>query len=577
MNKEIRIYYESYEQANHYIKPIIRQNFSGTDIKLVYLSKGNGYVDGSLISKILKLKNPDIMISYVLDEVEIPIFVIEFSEAVTTEDHELQRFDGYLGAVAGKCFYIKISPQKKSQSQHGGNINFNILEPYALIYKRFNLLSFHFEWPLDTPVFVKRDADYFSCPPKIEALEFLITETIKNILSNFSEIKEKGLGAIPFDKFEGNKEIKKWVENLKGFEFEDNCAKFNSSRLKWILRDKAFLFKFNRMGHAMDPERGMIWYYKHRYNKPIISRIIFPSAGDAVFLNKRLKTEEDYLRAFVAGTGLDKGGNFVRFLKKRGYITDSKLNKKVIDISEFLKSNLSVLNKQLFAIFSNSEKMLIQDKTGKNRITLFWNSKLDIFSAETNTQVTLIKKRDFIEEDDITYIVAHHVLKKNGFQIISLSYPGAQGDRAILPQAGSGRGQERKYIDIVACYPKKYIDLTENKGTYNLPEVTKDIKKLNFYRSNVDFKNALAGLIKKISPGNEGLPILLSVGFWVSNKKANLKGIPINKINFFITVSPDIKEWKVWTGGNLDIFKYKEGLVDLSETYYIPCKKLIEK
>ena len=43
MNKEIRIYYESYEQANHYIKPIIKNSFPNIKIKLVYLSKGKGF------------------------------------------------------------------------------------------------------------------------------------------------------------------------------------------------------------------------------------------------------------------------------------------------------------------------------------------------------------------------------------------------------------------------------------------------------------------------------------------------------------------------------------------------------
>lgn len=67
------------------------------------------------------------------------------------------------------------------------------------------------------------------------------------------------------------------------------------------------------MGHAMDPERGMIWYYKCRYNKTIISRIIFPSQGDRFFEKNKLKSDFDYLKAFIDGASLDKGGNFTTF------------------------------------------------------------------------------------------------------------------------------------------------------------------------------------------------------------------------------------------------------------------------
>ena len=79
MKKEIRIYYESYEQANHYIKPIIQDSFPEIEIRLISFSKGNAYIDGSLISRILKFKNPDILISYIIGSEEMPLFVIEFS------------------------------------------------------------------------------------------------------------------------------------------------------------------------------------------------------------------------------------------------------------------------------------------------------------------------------------------------------------------------------------------------------------------------------------------------------------------------------------------------------------------
>ena len=370
-------------------------------------------------------------------------------------------------------------------------------------------------------------------------------------------------------KLEKNEKLKEWINKLKQYKLEDIYKKYNSSRIKWLPKEETILFKFNRMGHAMDPERGMIWYYRYRHNKPIISRIIFPSTGDKVFKNKKLRDDYDYLKAFELGTGLEKGGKFTDFLKKKNYLKGLRLIQQDLNITEFLDQNFYFLNKQLTAIFYNSNKLLIQDKREINRVILSWENKFDLFNIETNLKVIFTKERDFIKEDDVTYIIAHQVLEKNGFKIISLSYPGAQGDRAILPQPGAGRKQQRKYIDIVACYPEKYLDLMENKGSFHLSEVTLDIEKLNKYRSDNNFKHALDNLVEKVSPKNKGLPILLSVSFWISNKNTNLKGLPINEINFFVTISPDIKRWKIWTGGDLNVFKYKEGEINLEKTYCV--------
>ncbi len=569
MNQEIRIYYESYEQANHYVRPIISKTFPHLHIKLVYLSKSVGYIEGSRVSKILKFKNPDILISFVKDEEEIPLFVIEFSEAVITEDHELQRFDGYIGAVAGECFYIKISPLKLSNSKHGGNTNFNIIEPYALIYKKFGVPSFHLEWPLESSNYVKRDKEYFSCPPNIKEFSSLLTKTIKYTEDNFEKIKKESLARNVLPILKKDLNLKYWIEKISKIELEDNSEKFNSSRLKWINEEKSLYFKFNRMGHGMDPERGMIWYYKYRYNKKIISKIIFPSTGDKVFKLNKLKSNYDFLKAFIKGTNLDKIGNFNQYLEDNKYLKSSKLISNYIDITGFVLENFNTLNKQLFAIFCNSEKFIIQDKKGNDRIILSWKINFDFLNKKGNLSATKIAERNFIEEDDVTYIVSHQVLKKNGFKIISISYPGAQGDRAILPQAGTGRSQQRKYIDVVAFYPNKYLDLTESKGAYNQRKVSADIDKLQAYSLDNDFKNALSKLVEKTSPENNNLPILLSVSFWIPGEKSNLKGLPIEKINFFVTISPDMKKWKVWIGGDLDIFQYKEGNVKLEKTYYV--------
>lgn len=113
MINEIRIYYESIEQGANYIKPIIenslRKNKLNVDVKLIRL-KGSYSYYSQKVAPIIFWKDPDILITSVIDDVEYPLLLIEFSNAVFTEDHELQRFDGLVASAKNNCVYVKISP-----------------------------------------------------------------------------------------------------------------------------------------------------------------------------------------------------------------------------------------------------------------------------------------------------------------------------------------------------------------------------------------------------------------------------------------------------------------------------------
>lgn len=113
MIEEIRIYYESIEQANHLIYPIIKNKISENKIKLVRL-KGSYEDYSKRVAPIIFWKNPDILITVIKNKEEFPLVQIEFSNAVFTEDHELQRFDGLVASAENNCIYAKISfPDEK--------------------------------------------------------------------------------------------------------------------------------------------------------------------------------------------------------------------------------------------------------------------------------------------------------------------------------------------------------------------------------------------------------------------------------------------------------------------------------
>lgn len=146
--KEVRIYFECLEQGAHFIKPILEQTEAFKkklfEIKLIKLT-GNFHIYSKLIAQVVYLKDPDILITVIEDEIEYPLFQLEISTAVFTEDHELQRFDGIVASTENNCIYGKLSPiNKTSQSAHGGNTKFNYLTSYKAIYDKLGKLAFHF-------------------------------------------------------------------------------------------------------------------------------------------------------------------------------------------------------------------------------------------------------------------------------------------------------------------------------------------------------------------------------------------------------------------------------------------------
>jgi hypothetical protein len=94
--KQIRIYYESLEQAENYIKPIIDQvlDTKTVDIVLVKRPKSAKDLNDGSLAAIQTMTTPDALITGITNDTEYPLVLIEFTEDVTTEDHELQRTYG---------------------------------------------------------------------------------------------------------------------------------------------------------------------------------------------------------------------------------------------------------------------------------------------------------------------------------------------------------------------------------------------------------------------------------------------------------------------------------------------------
>lgn len=114
--------------------------------------------------------------------------------------------------------------------------------------------------------------------------------------------------------------------------------------------------------------------------------------------------------------------------------------------------------------------------------------------AKYTTPTPLVQICQEVDEDEVTYTIIHRVLIPNGFKIVSVSYPGAQGSGAILPNPELGKAQPREYPDVIAMPPgDSDIDvvLNESKGMFTAASVNKDAAKMLLYKTGESHRKAL--------------------------------------------------------------------------------------
>ncbi|MGB9760394.1 MAG: hypothetical protein ACPLZG_11250 [Thermoproteota archaeon] len=592
MCQEIRLYYESIEQAYHYVLPIVQETVKELsqeiEIKLVKIKKKYTYY-GRRVAPIFFWKEPDILITIVENDEEYPLLLIEFSTAVFTEDHVLQRFDGMLAALKNNCIYVGIFPtQKKSPYEHGGKIEFDYVQPFRLIYSKYNKSYFHFEWKCDENGVMKVNSDFPSCPEKIPEFEILLKTIIK-------EVVEVGYSQNWISKVSGKLKsysyFKEWLNTLKS-EIKMDIHALNTSRTRFIEKDSLLGYgvlevKLNRFGHAMDPERGMLAYYG-TLTSNVISKMVFSKSTNAWYkdiakekeiehiVKKGLRDVYDFLYCFALGSGLYSNKEFMEIIAKYKNYNKSYV---IIDITEFIRKNFLKLNKQLKTIFAYSKYFFIEDDNGQRKVTFTWEPYQELQQEspfyECYPKVTQVIERKILDEDDVTYIVVHNILKLNGYKIIAVSYPGAQGDRRILIQAGTGRKQPRRYVDIISFLPDKATTLEGNKGIFNAREIQKDIKGLSLYKTDERYKKGLDDFLERFAPDAIGTPVKIGVGFWASKSFTvhHIKELDLKELDYFVYITRDKKQWEIWRTGKDDIFSITSGNVSLPKTYEIVKQK----
>ncbi|TAK62795.1 MAG: hypothetical protein EPO24_04660 [Bacteroidetes bacterium] len=578
--KELRIYYECLEQAAHFIKPIIEKTEAfktkQIEIKLVNL-KGDYRLFSKRVAAILFLKNPDILFTIIEDEIEYPIFQLEISTAAYTADHELQRFDGIVASIESNCVYGKLSPiNKVSQSSHGGDTDFNYLIPYKAVYDLCHTIAFHFDWPCDKLGNVIVNNEYLSCPREIPSL----TLFLKNLVNFISKNKVSMLNwlQIFITDLQHESHFASWVEELEKVELPE-IRELNTSRTKWKDKQQSLYLKINRFGHAMDPERGMLSYYGTICDS-VISQMCFDEENESWYkatakesairnyIEKNgLRSGFDFLNCFVLASGLS---NFPFFTNLINDNASSEVECVTVDLTDFLVSNFASLNKSLRTVFKFSREFQIIDPANILRVKFVWEKVNTYNNSFSSYDITPLCEKTYLTEDDISYISVHNVLKQNNYKVLAVSYPGAQGDRVVLTQAGTGRNQPRKYIDIISYLPESHTSLQENKEIFVARVMQVEINELALYKTDRNYIEGINNFIDKydnIAPKN----IKIGIGFWANSRFTveNIQDLEIAALDYFIYVGQNQKEWVVFSTGETQLFSVTKGKVQLPQTYQV--------
>lgn len=569
--KQFRIYYESLEQGANFIMPIIKNVVGDSaEIVLVRRPKTATELNEGSIAALLRMTTPDALITGISDGIEYPLVLIEFTEAVTTEDHELQRAYGAIAAYFAGAYYLKLAGEKESEKEFGGAAYNPYSTPKIFIdkvgYEGYIIAKWETED--DNPYTLKRNANYPSCPPYIDILVNTIQFAVRTFCGNFTTWYKDSLNLLKTT--ESYQAYRTLVDKATGAkELLDSWKTRNDSnlnKLRFFVEDTWMGAKINRFGHAMDPDRGILTFMSFLFSEEKevygIYALVRPRGNEV--MRQDLDSLE-LLRAKLS-IALDEKdhGSLPEWLVsaiKSAADKATSLNS-VIDFNDVWEAHIDELtdNKVVMTLAYFLDGIYLNH----NGVKLKWNKRKLIDTTERNflphfashfkfasysapTPVEAITND--VDEDEVSYALIHRVLIPNGFHIVSVSYPGAQGSMAILPEPERGKAQSRKYIDVIATPPSgSDIDvvLNESKGMFNRSEVNKDIAKLIPYKTDQTYKKALHETLlvaQVIDKEQELRNIVIGVSFGV---KSNARGTTWNPGNVdFIFRIKDRNSWAI--------------------------------
>lgn len=565
--KQIRIYYESLEQGANYIKPIVDEVIGkDVEVQLVRRPKSSGELNQGSISALLSMITPDALITGIIDNVEVPMTLIEFTEAVTTEDHELQRTYGAIAAYLSGAYYIKICGEKQSEKEFGGAKYNPYSTPKIFIdrvgYERYIIAKWETE--KGNTYTLKRNPKYPSCPPEIPILTDTIQQAVIAFFNDNKTWQQKSV--IALKKKASYIAYRKKVDVATGAKELIEAWKVrrdtNLNKLRYFVTPNWIGAKINRFSHSMDPDKGILTFISFLFSEYTkvygIYALVRPRGNDKMKADIRNIT--DMRTKLDIAFSMDKAGipewleNEIRAAAKK-----AKTLNDVIDFQHVWEKHRKEIteNKVVMTIAFFLDGL----KLNYNGITLVWDKRKLVNTTQRNfvpafakhfhfaeytKQTPLIEVLGEVDEDEVTYAIVHRVLMPNGFKIVSVSYPGSQGGNAVLPNPELGKAQPREYPDVIAMPPQgTNIDvlLNESKGMFSRTAVESDLEKLLLYKKDPTHKAALKEtlFVAQVIDKNKQLRnIVVGVSFGV-NKEISWNPADVD----FIFVVKNRKKWSI--------------------------------
>ncbi len=519
-----RIYAEVLEQGIDF-KEYLKDLDITSPIINIYTKKIHGEIvsTDSLVSRIRKSKDVDVLITAICNNQEIPVLMIEYSTAVPTDDHKMQRSDTYYWGAIYKVPIMKIYSFNKGMNQYfGGGSKITDNDEIALA-KQNNAIFYPIQWhtiPHSDVLETKRNA--LSCIAKNNEIKIILSQIIKCLSDNST-----------IDNFY-QQLLLDYEQKYSHILAQHNVNKIkslinNSSRFQW--EDNNLTVKINRFGHAMDPDRGVLFFVNmlvgvdHTTTEIQVNRgsnfnargsyaSLFDALSRAKELNNYVQdlidtqnnkfSDENALHIFVTALNLPTS-LFTKVESMKYEIEDARLY-------DFLIKHPSISTKSLFFL---STKVIFTDQYRHTICSIMWNSApikkyLNTLFNANYTPLEISPLNNTVAKEDMVTYASVELYKKMQCNLLAVSYPGAQGDRCILSGC-TGRKALRTYIDIIAYQ--------ENTGVATVylqeckTEISKSVADARKLKALIEDKEKLRGLSKlfyKVT-GNE-LQLSLNIG-----------------------------------------------------------------
>lgn len=600
---EIRLYYECLEQGFNYLLPMISEVIpDGIQVKLIKRPKKASQLQKGALSSILSLTTPDALITAVKDNCEYPIALIEFTEAVNTEDHELQRTYGAVAAYLSESYYIKISGYKESEKEFGG-AEYNPFSTPKILIDTFNYEGYIIaDWGTDekNKFNLQRHNEFPACPPVIPILKDTIQVAVKTFLKSEKNWFTDSLAQLKLKKsytiFRNEVDIAVGAKELLQVWKARENRNGNMNKLRYFVRKDWVGAKINRFSHAMDPDRGILTFisfvFSHTHKVFGIYALVRPRGNEILKANlNSLSSLRNKLKEAIVK---DSGGIpnwFSEELIKA--VRDAENQNSVVNFQPIWEKHKSKIaeNKVVATIAFFLDGVFLNHNGIKlvwDRRKLLGNSKAEFISllkeyfssTKFTHSATIVEETVDVDEDEVTYAITHRVLIPNKFKIVSISYPGSQGGGAILPDPDLGKAQPREYPDIIALPPTKNskidVVLNESKGMFKQSEVERDTAKILRYKHDAKLLTALKEtlVVAQVIDSNDNVRnILIGVAFGVkSNTPTTWKP---DEVDFIFRIT-DRKKWAIgiFNQALKDLIPTIAGNTNFPKVYKIAAKQV---